>query len=176
MSDRPDPEKRSALDDLRDELGGQFTRQAARRKNGPRRWRGVAVAALAVLALTPGAVALAGGFNGKVDTHTVYVNGNVVKVDGRTIDCPASLQVLGRLDKLDKVGGDPCRGVTTPTLAPALSPGGSCPEWVKAFLRAAKTGETKLSDYSELPGYPFAKCPKEKQLRPILENDRGPSR
>jgi hypothetical protein len=136
MTKRPDsPEEQSALDTLRDELGDEFIRVAARERaplrrklSGRRRVFALGVALL----LLPASFAVAEGLEGEPATLTLQAlqafdeaglswDGENIRRDGEVVDCPVD-------DALrEELGFDPCE-IVPPTPAPAPLNDGEGPD------------------------------------------------
>ncbi len=119
MTETPDlATERELLSEVREDLAAQFVRVAQAER--PRRNRWLLFGVLVGFALVPGSLAAAELLE---EEHSIVVDlhpdGNVTRVDGEIIDCPADPALVAELEL------DPC-AVLTPAPAPldAHSPGG----------------------------------------------------
>lgn len=98
--------ERELVAEVREDLAVQFVRVA--RAERPRRNRWLVFGVIAGLVLVPGSFAAAELLE---QGHTIQVDGEVTRVDGEIIDCPAEPELVAEL------GLDPC-DVFKPAPAP----------------------------------------------------------
>lgn len=104
MTDRSEPTaEHQLLAEVREDLALQFVRVA--RAERPKRNRWLAFGALGALALIPASLAAAEILDGD---HSIRWDGQVTRVDGEVISCPASTELVAELQF------DPCGMVPAP--------------------------------------------------------------
>ncbi len=144
MRERPElPTERRLLNEVREDLAAEFVRVA--RAERPRRNRWFLFGAVVGFALVPGSFAAAKLLETE---HSIVVDlhpdGNVTRVDGEIIDCPADPELVAELEL------DPCAALT-PAPAPldAHSPGGASRADPRAQDRADPAAQDLLQELDE---------------------------